>query len=198
MLKKLLTLFLNLTVLAFFVFAENSFAEAPKIENQTKIEESVDIEKELPSGFRGIMLGMDLEMVKDILETDAIFGYKGDRDLSLLTTPNRSSIETVGSSFISRAWFQFYEEVLYTITLKLNTDKVDYYSIYSHFVEKYGNPFDINPKRAIWESKNIRITIERPLTVKYLSLDVFNLLLEQSQTEKTQSETNREKFIEAF
>ena len=141
---------------------------------------------------------MSLETVKDALKADAIFGYRGERDFSLLAAPNRSLIETQGSAFIERAWFQFNEESLYTITLKLNTAKVDHYSIYKHFCEKYGEPLDINPHRAIWENETVRITIEKPLTVKYLDLSVFNSMLEKSQTETAKSEKNREAFVEEF
>lgn len=152
----------------------------------------------LPKSYRGISLGMSLESVKDALLADKLFGYRGERDFTLLASPNRSAIETAGASFIERAWFQFSEESLYTITLKLNTDKVDHYSIYKHFCEKYGEPLDVNPKRAVWEDASVRITIERPLTVKYLDLGVFNNMLEKSQTETAESELRREAFINEF
>lgn len=196
MVKKIFITYLILS-LSFFTFAQNKTIKSePKTEDkQNTVKNEI---KGLPTSFRGIALGMDLESVKENLMADTIFGYRGDRDISLLTVPNRSSIETLGSSFISRAWFQFYEESLYTISLKLNTDKIDYYSIYSHFVKKYGEPLDINPKRAIWENENTRITIERPLSVKYLDLKIFNSLLDTAQIEKTKSEQNRENFIKTF
>lgn len=196
MVKKIFITYLILS-LSFFTFAQNKAIKSePKTEDkQNTVKNEI---KGLPTSFRGIALGMDLESVKENLMADSIFGYRGDRDISLLTVPNRSSIETLGSSFISRAWFQFYEESLYTISLKLNTDKIDYYSIYSHFVKKYGEPLDINPKRAIWENENTRITIERPLSVKYLDLKIFNSLLDTAQIEKTKSEQNRENFIKTF
>lgn len=180
---------------------ESSPPDASEIVDTTETH-SANAEKtqfaELPASYRGISLGMSLETVKDALKTDKIFGYRGERDFSLLAAPNRSSIETQGSTFIERAWFQFNEESLYTITLKLNTDKVDHYSLYKHFCEKYGEPLDINPHRAIWENETVRITIEKPLTVKYLDLQVFNSMLEASQTETAKSELNREAFINEF
>ncbi len=174
--------------------SDENGAIAPKADGISNTEKL----KPLPVSYRGISLGMSLETVKDALKADAIFGYRGERDFSLLAAPNRSLIETQGSAFIERAWFQFNEESLYTITLKLNTAKVDHYSIYKHFCEKYGEPLDINPHRAIWENETVRITIEKPLTVKYLDLSVFNSMLEKSQTETTKSEKNREAFVEEF
>jgi len=152
----------------------------------------------LPGEYRGIQLGMNIDAVKEALKKDAVFGYRGDRDVSMLLTENRSLIESAGSFFIARSWFQFYKDNLYTMILKLNTDTVDYYSVYSKFCEKYGEPLSINPERAVWEDGHTRVVIERPLIVKYIDLTVFNELLSQSTTEKAASETNRQNFIDGF
>ena len=152
----------------------------------------------LPGEYRGIQLGMNIDAVKEALKKDAVFGYRGDRDVSMLLTENRSLIESAGSFFIARSWFQFYKDNLYTMILKLNTDTVDYYSVYSKFCEKYGEPASINPQRAVWENEHTRVVIERPLIVKYIDLTVFNELISQSTTEKAASETNRQNFIDGF
>lgn len=81
---------------------------------------------------------------------------------------------------------------------KLNTDTVDYYSIYAKFCEKYGEPASINPQRAVWENETTRIVIERPLIVKYIDLTVFNELISQSTTERAASSANRQSFIDGF
>lgn len=152
----------------------------------------------LPTEYRSIRLGMNIDAAKAALKEDAVFGYRGERDVSLLLTENRSLIESAGSFFISRSWFQFYKDNLYTMIFKLNTDTIDYYSVYSKFCEKYGEPSSINPKRAVWEDDHTRIVIERPLIVKYIDLTVFNELLSQSTTEKAASEKNRQHFIDGF
>ena len=152
----------------------------------------------LPGEYRGIQLGMNIDAVKEALKKDAVFGYRGDRDVSMLLTENRSLIESAGSFFIARSWFQFYKDNLYTMILKLNTDTVDYYSVYSKFCEKYGEPASINPQRAVWENEHTRVVIERPLIVKYIDLTVFNELISQSTTEKAAAETNRQNFIDGF
>ena len=152
----------------------------------------------LPAEYRSIKLGMNIDAVKEALKADAVFGYRGERDVSLLPTENRSLIESAGSYFISRSWFQFYKDNLYTMIFKLNTDTVDYYSVYSKFFEKYGEPASINPQRAVWEDGHTRVVIERPLIVKYIDLTVFNELISQSMTEKAAAETNRKNFIDGF
>lgn len=164
----------------------------------TPAQKTAAAKESLSTEYRGIKLGMGIDAVKEALKQDELFGYRGERDVSLLAVKNRSLIESAGSFFISRSWFQFYEESLYTMIFKLNTDTVDYYSIYSKFCEKYGEPSSINPKRAVWEDEKTRIVIERPLIVKYIDLKVFNELVTQSADTKTTSDINKKAFIDGF
>ncbi|MGP1593967.1 MAG: hypothetical protein ACTTH8_01825 [Treponema sp.] len=176
--------------------AAGQSADAKKQTGEEAVQESAFAP--LPSEYRGIQLGMPIDTVKDLLKKDSIFGYRGERDVSLLLTENRSLIETSGSLFINRSWFQFYDSNLYTMIFKLNTDAVDYYSVYSKFCRKYGEPVFINPQRAIWEDEKIRVVIERPLIVKYIDLTVFNELLSKTAKAETYSETRRNDFIDSF
>ncbi len=177
--------------------AAQTSAENPTVTSPAKTN-GQQVKAALPAEYRSIRLGMGIDAVKEALKQDAVFGYRGERDVSLLPTENRSLIESAGSYFISRSWFQFYKDNLYTMIFKLNTDAVDYYSVYSKFCEKYGEPASINPQRAVWEDEHTRVVIERPLIVKYIDLTVFNELISQSTTEKAASETNRQNFIDGF
>ncbi len=177
--------------------AAQTSAENPAVTSPAKTN-GQQVKAALPAEYRSIRLGMGIDAVKEALKQDAVFGYRGERDVSLLPTENRSLIESAGSYFISRSWFQFYKDNLYTMIFKLNTDTVDYYSVYSKFCEKYGEPASINPQRAVWENEHTRVVIERPLIVKYIDLMVFNELISQSTTEKAASETNRQNFIDGF
>ena len=177
--------------------AAQTSAENPAVTSPAKTN-GQQVKAALPAEYRSIKLGMGIDAVKEALKQDAVFGYRGERDVSLLPTENRSLIESAGSYFISRSWFQFYKDNLYTMIFKLNTDTVDYYSVYSKFCEKYGEPASINPQRAVWEDEHTRVVIERPLIVKYIDLTVFNELISQSTTKKAASETNRQNFIDGF
>lgn len=152
----------------------------------------------LPDAYRGISLGMELDAVKELLVADSIFGYRGDRDVSLLPTMNRSLIETVGPSFIRRSWFQFHEEKLYVMTFNLDPDRVDYFSIYSTLVSKYGEPTTLDPQKAVWDDGKVTLSLERPLTVRYVDEEVFKGLLAASGTEKAAYDVLREEFIRDF
>ncbi len=160
-------------------------------------------EKSLPSGFRKIQLGMTMEEVKAELLKDSQFGYRGDRDVSLLPSENRSLIETDTSktapySFLERCWFQFYNGKLYTITLNLKTEKLDHYSVFETLRKKYGNPSFLNPEKSEWKNDSVIMSLERPLTIKYVDKKVFEDLLNQSLVNKSAQEMTREMFLDEF
>lgn len=186
-------------ILIGFAFSEDT-ESAEEILKKTETEKTEEKPEfaELPAGYREINLGMNMDAVKESLLKDSIFGYRGERDISLLPGKNRSLIETRGSSNIKRAWFQFYEDNLYIIIIQMDTDKIDYYSMYSALTSKYGEPLSIDPKRAIWKNETVSMILERPLAIKYIDLKVFNELLEKSQTDKAYSDILREEFINDF
>ena len=50
----------------------------------------------VPNAYRTLSLGMDIDSVKNELLADPLYGYRGERDVSLLPGENRSLIETAG------------------------------------------------------------------------------------------------------
>lgn len=182
-----------------FNFAEepNSLIEGDELSKFVESNQSTASSK-YPQSYRGIGLGMDIETVKQQLRADSLFGYRGDRDVSLLSGENRSLIETVGYSFIRRSWFQFLDERLYIMTFNLDFSQLDYFSLYSSLVAKYGEPKTLDPKKAVWQDESVMLSLERPLTVKYIDLRTFNAILEEAGTEKAASDILRENFISEF
>jgi hypothetical protein len=152
----------------------------------------------LPDTYRSVSLGMDMDTVKEQLKKDSMFGYRGDRDVSLLHGENRSLIETAGPSFIARSWFQFHEDKLYVMIFRLNTERIDYYSVYTALVEKYGEPESLDPRRALWSDERVTLTLERPLTVKYVDKAVFSQLVETDTKERAITDILREEFLSEF
>ncbi len=176
--KKILFLGLFLLLSSHFIFAQES----------------------LPTGYAKINLGMSLDSAKEALKNDPQFGYRGDRDVSLLPGDARILVETDTSinapySFLDRCWFQFFEEKLYIITVNIKSDKVDYYSVFSTLCQKYGNPSSLNPEKAEWKNDSVIMTLERPLTLKYTDKKVFESLLDSSNVNKSVKEQNRDSFL---
>jgi hypothetical protein len=153
---------------------------------------------EPPHGFRSIRLGMELDQVKQLLIADPLFDYRGDPDISFLPLPPQTLIETSGSSFIRRAYFQFEEDLLYIIILSMDPDRMDYYTLYSTLSGKYGPPTSLDPTEAVWQFEGLRMSLERPLNVKYIDSTVFEALKEEGQVQEDLWEISKDNFLQQF
>ena len=157
-----------------------------------------DPPENLPRGFHGIELGMELEQVKELLLKDELFYYRGDPDVSFLPMPKQTLIECPGNTYISRAYFQFDQKKLFIMILSLNIKEVDYFSMFTALSEKYGSPTYLDPSAAVWNSEQIRLSLEKPLSVKYIHLPVFNQLRNQGKAEEGTLEYYRKEFLKEF
>lgn len=154
----------------------------------------------LPTGYRNIHLGMTLDETKTALLKDSSFGYHGDRDVSLVPGTNTKLIETdtgtYSLSYLERCWFQFDQDLLYTITININIQKMDYYSVFTTLVDKYGDPDSLNPQRAVWKNEETTLSLEKPLTLKYIDNKTFDQLQNYSSIEKSATEITKQMFLD--
>lgn len=155
----------------------------------------------LPHGYKSITLGMSLEETKNNLVKDPDFGYHGDRDVSLIPNSSKTLIETdaergVGSNFLKRCWFQFSFDELYIITINVNPEKMDYYSIFTKLVEKYGEPTSFDPQSATWKDDDVTMSLEKPLTLKYIDNKIFEQTQNYSNIQASPTEVTREMFLD--
>jgi len=155
-------------------------------------------EKTLPRQFREIVLGMSLDDLKAALEKDSMFNFRGDRDVSFLPAREESLVETSGSSFVRRAFFQLRDGTLFIMAFTLNTGMMDHYSVFTDLVGKYGPPTYLDPKEAVWETEEIRVSIERPLTVKYIDKKVFDDIISESALTESRRVQQRQEFLNEF
>ena len=156
------------------------------------------VENAVSRRYRNFVLGMSSNEVKDNLALDNWFDYRGDPDLSLLQRPRASVIDTEGTLFISRALFQFEDDSLISIVLELNLQTLDWYTVYSALENKYGTPSNLSPSRIVWEDTHTRLTMEKPLTVKYLDRTVFEAALEEDSNRKAWLAQARGEFLDEF
>lgn len=163
---------------------------------------SVFAEKKIATGYGGVELGMTVEQVKKALKNNVEFGYHGDSDVSLLPGENRILIETdattyyAGYSFLDRCWFQFYNDKLYIITINVNREKMDHFSIFDSLCKKYGMPDSVTPEKSQWNSENTTMSLERPLTLKYVDKKTFESLQKKSLVGPDGTEITREMFLD--
>jgi len=152
----------------------------------------------LPRQFRSLALGMDIDDLKEKLISDSLFNFRGDRDVSFLPVREQSLVETTGSSFIRRAFFQLRDGKVFIMSFSLNTGIIDHFSVFTQFVEKYGEPSSLDPRAAVWETEETRIAIERPLTVKYIDKTVFDDIINESGLIESSQVRRRQEFLNEF
>jgi hypothetical protein len=153
---------------------------------------------ELPRQFRQLALGMNIDDLKENLIKDELFNFRGDRDVSFLPVRDQSLVETTGSSFIRRAFFQIRDGSVFIMAFALNTAIIDHFSVFTQFTEKYGEPSYLDPRLAIWETEQTRIAIERPLTVKYIDKVVFDGIVNESGLIQSGQVRMRQEFLNEF
>jgi hypothetical protein len=149
-------------------------------------------------GFRGVELGMSLEQVKEKLAADPLFGYRGEPDVSLLPSAQQTLIECTGSSWIRRSFFQFQDGRLLSIILVLDGKRLDYYTMFETLTRKYGDSTRLDPSEAVWDFPGVRLSLERPLSVKYLDTEAFERLREQGKAGESMEEMSKKMFLEQF
>lgn len=170
-------------------------SQVPAQEAQEAQEEDA---RELSDGFNNIILGMNMEAVKEELEKDPNFNFRGDPDVSMMQTPNTSLIEVHGYHYIDRASFQFIDNSLFTITIILNTHRIGHYAMFSSLLEKYGEPDSLSPTKSLWEGERVIISLERPLRVKYMAREVLENLLREQRKKRSIEAVTRERFLDQF
>jgi hypothetical protein len=152
----------------------------------------------LPRAFRGITLGMELEQVKQALSVDPLFRYRGEPDVSFLPQSAQVLIECPGTAWIRRAYFQFVDSRLFIMILVLDTQKIDHYGMFTALSGKYGPPSSLSPQESVWAADDVRFSVERPLTVKYIDAAVFSRIVSQGAAAEDLEKLSREQFIEQF
>jgi len=151
-----------------------------------------------PLGFNLIELGLDIDVVKTELQADSNFLFRGDPDVSMLSQPNESIIETEGAIFVDRAYFQFHERKLYTIILELNPTRLDHFTMYTTLVERFGEPSFLDPSEVVWEFDDTRVSLEHPLRVKYIDIRVLDTLSEAERRIESLRRLSRDGFLDQF
>lgn len=152
----------------------------------------------VPREFRGISLGMSMEEVQAALRADGLYFYRGEPDVSLLPRPNESIIEVSGLSYVRRAFFQFYDGRLFVMIFAINESRMDHYSVFTTLSSRYGKPLMLSPAESVWDDGVTRLSVERPLAVKYIDLETFNALKAASEAVRSAEELLRADFLGSF
>ena len=149
----------------------------------------------LSDGYKEIKLGMNKEVVRNILKKSRDFSMKKEELLTIRIQPDTEIISTEGLGFILLAYFHFHHDQLFQIFLKINENKIGYYFFLKKLSARFGAPSKFSPKKSIWENERVRIIIEKPCNLKYIYLPVWNGLVTSDLTSDSVLDSVREKFV---
>jgi hypothetical protein len=152
--------------------------------------------KAISPGYDTILLGMAYQAAYDALVGSTALDYRGTPDVSMSPDREEKIIETRGGRYISRGVFQFRDDKLFTIILELNPLQMDYYTLFTSFSARYGEPFSLDPKQTVWEDSTVRLILEKPCTVKYIDKPVIEALIQESTINASRQELSRQAFID--
>ena len=152
----------------------------------------------LNPGFDVFRLGMSLDELKTALKNNSFFLYNGDPDVTMLSRPNTNLIDVAGVSYFVRGIFQVVEGKLYSMAFELNPEQMDYFGMYTALVKKYGDPTALDPSSARWETAAVRLSLEKPLTVKYIDMPTFERFQKEGRAQEAFQSIARDKLIEKF
>jgi hypothetical protein len=148
--------------------------------------------------FRNIRLGMSLDEVKALLAKDPYFNYRGEPDVYFLPAKEQVLIECSGNAYIKRAHFQFVDKKLFTLILDLEESRIDFFTMMTTLQTGYGAYRSFSPREVIWEMGGVRLSLEKPLSVKYIDLAVFQNLKDAGRKQETEGEKSLKDFLLEF
>ena len=73
---------------------------------------------------------------------------------------------------------------------------MDYYSIFTKLTEKYGEPDSFDPQSATWKDDEVTMSLEKPLTLKYIDNKLFEETQNYSNIQPSPTEITREMFLD--
>ena len=155
-------------------------------------------ESPFPLGFLSIKLNMNKENVIVRLSKESIFDTSDQEKLSFRNEPDKEILKIRGINFIKMAYFHFYNDILFQITLDLDMNKISYYDVLIKLQNKYGKPIKFTPETANWENNTIKLSLQRPVILKYISINISKELLEESKESSNFYKISREKFLNSL
>lgn len=184
-------------IVSIFLFTP-LFGQTTMTDSSEKKAENSEEFRDLPNGYRNVLLGMPLEQVKTALITESRFDYRGEPDVSLQDMGKRFLISCKGRGFIHEAFFQFNEKLLYLIIINFDKEKLDFFTLQQDLNSKFGPPSDLSPEGMTWENEKIILSLEYPVTLKYLDKKTFDGFIEDARSRDGFTEISRQEFLKDF
>ena len=152
--------------------------------------------QQISDGFGDIALGDSLQNTVQKIMLSDFFSFNEAEDVSIIPSSANSLITTQGVRYIQEGFFQFDTDALVSIHLILNGNYIDHFSLFTFLMNTYGQPQILTPHLSTWESDTVRISLEKPLTIKYVDLQYFLVQQKERTVQESESQRGINEFLE--
>lgn len=170
--KKYIALYL--IALTSILSAQIVLQETNDTRTNTFVERKPTITEVPITGYRNIKLGSTKEETIKAINSDALmilpkqYAY-GNVDVS--TEEYDTFLALQQNKFFKSGYFLFKDNALYSITIRFQSNQIDFLEILNALNKKYGLGSFLDASTVAWENEERRIILERPTIVKYMIMD---------------------------
>ena len=143
-------------------------------------------------GFMDIKIGMSRSEVLEAGEENELIEVPKNRDVDFFPVEERKILTFSAKPDVPYIYLQFFNDILYSITVIFDERYIDYYTLTRQMESKYGKYHSMNPVWREWRIDSVLIKVEKPSTVKYIALEEF---LEAVDFKRSDSNTERRRMI---
>ncbi len=144
---------------------------------QETVDEAIVSEKRtaLPEdvGYLGINIGMSRTQVLEAAESNDMITVPKNRDVDFFPIEEREILTLSVKPEIPFIYLQFFDDVLYAITVIFDERYMDYYTLCNSLSERYGEYTSLTPQWRQWRLDRVTVKAEKPAVVKYIALHDF-------------------------
>jgi hypothetical protein len=124
-------------------------------------------------GYLGIHIGMSRMQVLEAAESNDMITVPKNRDVDFFPIEEREILTLSVKPEIPFIYLQFFDDVLYAITVIFDEKYMDYYTLCNSLGERYGAYTSLTPQWRQWRLDRVTVKAEKPAVVKYIALHDF-------------------------
>lgn len=171
--KRYLTIYL-IAFTSILLFAQNTEENTNNTGTNIFVERKPTVTDIPITGYRNIKLGSTKEECIKAITSDPLmmlprqYAYGG---VDVSSEEYDTFLNLQQNKFFKSGYFLFKDNALYAITIRFQSNQIDFLEILNALNKKYGTGSFLDASTVAWENGERRITLERPTIVKYMIMD---------------------------
>ncbi len=125
------------------------------------------------TGFMGLDIGMTRDQIIAAAEKNDLITVPKNRDVEFFPVEQRKILTFSVKPEVPFIYLQFFDNILYALTVIFDEKYVDYFTIVKKLEDKYGAYTALTPQWREWRLDGVTVKAEKPAVVKYIALEEF-------------------------